>query len=535
MSIRTLVVPALAFLLVTVRVGIGAVPCPGDCNGDGETTIDELLQAVNIALGGAALASCVAADADENGEVTIDDIVVAVTTAADGCPGGSLAVGASKLCFTGLLGTDITAQTVSIQSATGTWRAEPSAAWITVAPSSGQAPAELQVTVRPADLADGAYAGVIRLSDASGASTDIDVGLSLYSPAQKSGWKIQAVEPVTSPGQETEVLGVPTTATSLALDPQGRPGISFYRNDVMIDRQLRFTRWTGCGWQSENVERTGFDSSLAFDSRGQPHISFSQGNGVVLRYAHRGDSGWQVVTVESQQPRGDTGHRTSIAIDAMDRPHISYLLKFLPNNVFAYDLRYAVLDGDQWTIETPDAEGTTGWDTSLVLSPAGEPRISYHTDLPDSLRYAEKSGDSWTLESIAPGGKPSSLRLDSAGRPRIAFNGPPGSSARYAFKDDGRWIVETIDAQGLVRGRRPYVCLALDTAGVPHVAYVAYQNGGLKYATRSNDGSWAIEVIDVGANVGDYCSMQIDRDNVAHISYLDLGRGVLKYAHGPAS
>jgi hypothetical protein len=61
--------------------------CPGDCNGDGSVTIDELLRAVNLALGsGIAGATCSALDTNRDGTVSIAEVVRAVGAALIGCP-----------------------------------------------------------------------------------------------------------------------------------------------------------------------------------------------------------------------------------------------------------------------------------------------------------------------------------------------------------------------------------------------------------------------------------------------------------------
>lgn len=62
------------------------VPCLGDCSGDGQVTVDEIVRMVNIALGLAAVATCPAADSNRDGQVTVDEIVAAVTRALSGCP-----------------------------------------------------------------------------------------------------------------------------------------------------------------------------------------------------------------------------------------------------------------------------------------------------------------------------------------------------------------------------------------------------------------------------------------------------------------
>ena len=58
-------------VILTVTATPVAAQCVGDCNGDEEVTINELLTGVNIALGNAPVESCPVFDANDDGEVTI--------------------------------------------------------------------------------------------------------------------------------------------------------------------------------------------------------------------------------------------------------------------------------------------------------------------------------------------------------------------------------------------------------------------------------------------------------------------------------
>lgn len=60
-------------------------PCTGDCDGNDEVVISELLQGVTILLGSAMLSQCPAFDADASGEVGISELVQAVGRALHGC------------------------------------------------------------------------------------------------------------------------------------------------------------------------------------------------------------------------------------------------------------------------------------------------------------------------------------------------------------------------------------------------------------------------------------------------------------------
>lgn len=85
-------VALLAPLLLWIFAGLAASPswagspgCAGDCNGDGQVRVDELILGVNRALGTAGPEICAAVDDDENGEVTVDELVRAVRNALAGC------------------------------------------------------------------------------------------------------------------------------------------------------------------------------------------------------------------------------------------------------------------------------------------------------------------------------------------------------------------------------------------------------------------------------------------------------------------
>jgi len=78
---------AIAFLCQCLLVrGASGAPrgCAGDWNGDGQTTVDEIVRAVNAALNGCE-APC-PGDLNEDGATTIDEIVTAVGVVLNGCP-----------------------------------------------------------------------------------------------------------------------------------------------------------------------------------------------------------------------------------------------------------------------------------------------------------------------------------------------------------------------------------------------------------------------------------------------------------------
>lgn len=59
--------------------------CTGDCGHDGTVTVNELITGVGITLGTLPLAECVPFDADDDLDVTIDELIAAVNNALGGC------------------------------------------------------------------------------------------------------------------------------------------------------------------------------------------------------------------------------------------------------------------------------------------------------------------------------------------------------------------------------------------------------------------------------------------------------------------
>ena len=60
--------------------------CPGDCDGNHQVTVDDLVKGVNIALGNLPLDQCPAFDVNLDRELSVDELVRGVINALQGCP-----------------------------------------------------------------------------------------------------------------------------------------------------------------------------------------------------------------------------------------------------------------------------------------------------------------------------------------------------------------------------------------------------------------------------------------------------------------
>jgi hypothetical protein len=69
---------AAIVLVLVVAIRPAAAQRAGDCDGDGEVTIAEIVSLVSITLGNAAISACPAGDTDGNGGITIAEIIAAI-------------------------------------------------------------------------------------------------------------------------------------------------------------------------------------------------------------------------------------------------------------------------------------------------------------------------------------------------------------------------------------------------------------------------------------------------------------------------
>ena len=77
---------SVLFVTIVTATGSAGAQCVGDCRGDGEVAVDELITIVNIALGNEPVGTCTAGDADLDGQITINEILKGVNNALNGCP-----------------------------------------------------------------------------------------------------------------------------------------------------------------------------------------------------------------------------------------------------------------------------------------------------------------------------------------------------------------------------------------------------------------------------------------------------------------
>ncbi len=86
---------ALVFV-VALPIWLGSVQaqatCAGDCNGDGQVDVADVVALTNIALGDAILSDCPTGDLNHDGQITVDELLAALNVALNGCTGGQTTI-----------------------------------------------------------------------------------------------------------------------------------------------------------------------------------------------------------------------------------------------------------------------------------------------------------------------------------------------------------------------------------------------------------------------------------------------------------
>jgi hypothetical protein len=276
---------------------------------------------------------------------------------------------------------------------------------------------------------------------------------------------------------------------SLAVDPHGWAHIAY--NSPKLTG-LHYAFWDGKQWQKVliDTEMTNHDTSIQLDSEGHPRISYyregyaDHRNAKYLKYAYFDGKTWYIQTVDH---RAGTGRWSSTGLDRADRPYVSYSVATTGNLELAY------LNQSKWEHAVADSRSSKSksymdCDSSLAIAAGGEPHIAYINATVRTVNYAWREGVTWhreAIDSLVSTGSDAdrvSLKLDRNAHPHVVYYDSGSGALKYATRDDQGWHTEAIDNGDAGE----YPSLSLDENDQPYVAYYAADARELRVAHRSS-------------------------------------------------
>ena len=270
----------------------------------------------------------------------------------------------------------------------------------------------------------------------------------------------------------------------------------------------------------DSLRDCGRYTSIALDQMGNPHISYHGWTDNDLKYASWNGSVWNREVID------DAGFSsTSIALMPWsDIPHISYYEGGM--------LRHAFIGGGgQWVKETVE-QGNVGQYSSIAIGNDNSTHISYFDAGNKDLKYGVNFSVQWQTERVAGDlnvdtGKYTSITLPANNTPYIGYYHYGNQKPRFAKPRPvgGGWNEDIVDINNM---RGECTSVALMGGSVPHMTYYDKGNGNLMLASKFG-GSWNQNSVDLAGDVGNYSSLAFDSQNGVHISYYDGTNGNLKY------
>lgn len=323
---------------------------------------------------------------------------------------------------------------------------------------------------------------------------------------------------------------------TLALDSSGSPAIAYLFEAIsggFVSFAAASEDWT----PDQFVEGYFYGPlDLTFDPEDRPNIvyhdhqasSFQQDLGDNTHAVR--DGSWLITALEDD---GHDGWDSAIAIgsDGIVRAAGIDPSQFNSTDGVEY---YENVNG-VWTV-TAIGSGPIQYEfnVSLAVSPQNLPALTYYDNKSGDLMFASFDGSAWSIEAVATEGtvgKFSALVFDAEGRPHIVFFEDGSGRAglvKYAVRGEGGWTIEVVGELADVRqgmtGARRITSVALDTEGVPHVAFS--DAGSISYATRTVSGWQVEEIVTRGDRpLGQLVSLKLSADGTAHLAFYEVTSG----------
>jgi hypothetical protein len=263
---------------------------------------------------------------------------------------------------------------------------------------------------------------------------------------------------------------------------------------------------------------------MAVDSNDNLHVAYylkQESTTGYLYYAFYNGTDW---TTQSLQ-NNIQNDQVRIALDANDRPHISYSRSgYLCNGAM---LKYH--DGSSWATQTLDTSNTyVGCDSSIAIDSQGYVHVTYrnHNNM-DQMIVSNVSGQwqKYTVDGGSGVGYYSGMAVDHDDNLHILYRtNSAGGQYKYATGYSGTAWSKTASS-----GSNTYFRMMTDGLGNIHASL--YDGSNLRHQVMMPGQSWQPSTVDSVGDVGRYNDVFVDHNNMIHIAYYDSTNEHLKYAN----
>ncbi|MBN2608707.1 MAG: T9SS type A sorting domain-containing protein [Candidatus Fermentibacteraceae bacterium] len=333
---------------------------------------------------------------------------------------------------------------------------------------------------------------------------------------------------------DTIDTGILQTDPTIRIDTQGYPHVAYVRTDASTTvRSIEYAHFDGFCWRYSTIESyddfkycflalNGNDPLIVYQTGAHPYtLSLATPDG---------GGGWQI---EDFLTDTDWGTLYDLETDSYGNPHVIY---YNGNAMAEKDLHHIYHNGSYWENEIVwwFGDGALCTAVSLALSSSDVPHLAQYNiwtgwegnqDPYIRLYHTTYTGSSWTGTNLGDSdGDDTDIALDGSGLPRIVYQS--NTDLRIQSYNGSTWEMAQIDP---ARQARYYCALAVDAAGVNHVAYHDSQNNDLRYAWGAGS-SWNTMTVDSVGVVGTQPEIALDGNGNPFIVYSEETIGQIKLA-----
>lgn len=261
-------------------------------------------------------------------------------------------------------------------------------------------------------------------------------------------------------------------------------------------------------WEYEVVDtagNVGAYSSIAVDYLNRPHISYYDATLGIMKHAYKDNNTWYIEIVDSSYGAGKYTHIECFN----DKIGILYF----QNNV---GLKFAMYTNGIWRIDTVENVDSISSFCDFEFDTNGYPHVSYFDKGLKSLKYAYYDGSQWHIEIIDTlnnAGIFNSIAINENNFPMIAYCrkiSNEDSWLMFVEKDTNGWKMDTLGTYKTGY----YTSMESDSIGRAHLVYYVWSVANIMYGMREN-GQWNFQ--NIGGFISKDISMSLDKHINPHI------------------